>query len=123
MSEKPYILSIDDDVSSQLSIKKVLHDDFELGFINNFAKDSQECIDERLPDLIVLGRYMYLLDNESETHALLRSKDKCQNIPIISTFTKITETEKDIYLAMPLDKDKLLLSIKKLLNNQLKEIQ
>ncbi|MCU7837111.1 MAG: hypothetical protein KZQ83_17935 [gamma proteobacterium symbiont of Taylorina sp.] len=121
MFEKPYILYADDDVPSQLAIKKLLQDNFEVKFINNFGRDCLELLDERLPDLIILGSYMYLY-NKLDTHDFLRSKDKYQNIPIISTYTKIAETENDTYLAMPLDKDRLFLSINKLLNHQLEVI-
>jgi len=118
MLNKPYILLVDDDVSSQLTVSKFLQEDFEFEFINNYAHDCLISMLKRLPDLIILGRHIYLYNGRT-THEILRSKNEYQSIPIVSIGTEIPESEKDIYIPMPFDKDSLLTEIKQLLSNKL----
>ena len=73
---------------------------------------------ERQPDLIILGSRRHLYGDQ-ETHEFLRSKNEYQIIPIISIHTEISESENDIYIPIPPNKDSLLIAIKQLLNNKL----
>jgi DNA-binding response OmpR family regulator len=120
MTKKPYILLADDDVSTQLTILKFLEEDFEVKLINNYGRDCLISVLERQPDLIILGSRIYSYCDR-ETHELLRSKDEYQPIPIISTYIEISESENDLYIAKPINKDSLLIAIKQLLNNKLEQ--
>lgn len=122
MPKKPYILFADDNTSLQLAISKFLPEDFEVKHINNYALDCLNSIEEKLPDLIILGSHIFLY-RDREIHEFLRSKNEYQTIPIISIHTEISESENDIYIPMipNKDKDSLLTGIKQLLSNKLEQ--
>lgn len=113
MTDKPYILYAEDDLSLQLPIKKFLAEDFELKCVN-YGSDCCHNILERLPDVIILGSCMPMYDGP-ELSQYLRAKKEYPAIPVISTHEKIAETDFDVYFPTPPDKESLVRAIKGLL--------
>ncbi|MFK5985663.1 MAG: response regulator [Pseudomonadota bacterium] len=124
MSNKPYILSVDDEELNQEIITELLKEHFEINVLNN----GQQCLDsvlERIPDLILLDVNMPVL-NGLETCEILRSNDSHQNIPIIFVSALASPKERlagyqagaDDYLTKPFDEFELVNKINLLLKSK-----
>lgn len=107
-SQKPYILSVDDEPVNQLIVTTFLQNSFELAFATN----GHECLDSvahRKPDLILMDINMPRL-NGLDTCRKIRSNPLHCQIPIIFVSTSTLEQDKrvsrdvggDDYMVKPL---------------------
>jgi cyclic di-GMP phosphodiesterase len=91
-SNKPYILSVDDEPVNQLVITGFLQDQYEL----SFATNGIECLDsveQRKPDLILMDIHMPRL-NGLEACRKIRSNPENRHIPIIFVSTSTREQDR-----------------------------
>ena len=116
---KPYILSIDDEILNQEIVIDLLENKFEITTLSN----GQECLEsvaEKIPELILLDINMPVL-NGLETCKHLKTNDKFKNIPIIFVSALASEKEQvigiesggDDYLTKPFNEEELMNMINK----------
>lgn len=86
MSNKPYILSVDDNLNNQINLTKILQNEFDLRCINK-GKECLDTVSEKTPDLILLGDSMPICD-DYEANKLLGSDKQYNEIPIITLSDK-----------------------------------
>lgn len=114
MSDKPYILSVDDESLNQEIVVDLLEDDFDI----RTASNGQECLDivaQEPPKLILLDVNMPVL-NGLDTCIQLKANDNFKDIPII--FVSALASPKEIkmgneaggddYITKPFDEDMLI---------------
>jgi len=117
MTDKAYLLCVDDTVLYREIMTEQLKDDFELLVVN----DGQQCLDsvaERMPDLILLDVNMPIL-NGLETCRKLRADLKTNNIPIFFISGQTSASDRmegynsggDDYIIKPFDQDELIAKI------------
>lgn len=127
MSEKKTILLVDDDPIFVETTKIVLENEYEI----MTACDGTECIqkiEEKKPDLIILDVMMKHLGEGVDVSLKIKNEKKTKDIPIImltgvsKTYDMSTVADQsmynssDLWLEKPVDPEKLLLDVKKLVN-------
>jgi len=121
MSDKPYVLSVDDESLNQEIVLDLLEDDFEIKTASN-GQECLEMVEKEIPQLILLDVNMPVL-NGLETCKKLKANDKFKNIPIIfvSALASAKEIEMgneagaDDYITKPFDEDMLIARIYELI--------
>lgn len=132
MSDKPYLLAVDDEIMNLNIIEDLLKDDFEVHTANN----GQECLEQlnkKIPDVILLDVMMPLLDG-LDTCKQIRESHTFKDIPIIFVSALASANERlngynaggDDYLTKPFNEDELIAKINLLIRSRLdkqKEIE
>jgi DNA-binding response OmpR family regulator len=121
MSNKPYIISIDDEQLNQEIIQDLLEEDFNIELIDN-GQACFESIKQKVPDLILLDVNMPVM-NGLEVCKQLRADENYQDIPIIFVSALVSPKERlagyeaggDDYLTKPFNEKELLTKINLLL--------
>jgi CheY-like chemotaxis protein len=123
MQTRPYILCAEDNLNNQLMIAQLLDKDFELACTTT-GQACLESIEERKPDLLLMGEKMPL-SIQGNVCSYLRTHQDLKEIPIISLFPCEHDCNFmvngkpgcDICLQKPLEKHDLTASINKLLHS------
>jgi len=124
MSDKKYILAVDDEDINQIIINDTLEDIYEVICADN-GENCLELIDQRLPDLILLDVNMPGI-NGLETCQKIRDNPESLNIPVIFISSLASPEERlqgykaggDDYLTKPFVEEELVQKINLLLSHQ-----
>jgi len=125
MSSKKTILIVDDDPTFVETTKIALEKDYDIQTANN-GKECLEKVDKDKPDLIILDVMMRHLGEGIDVANKLKSEDSTRNIPIImltgvskvydmSTQVDKSQYQSDAWIEKPIEPEKLLEEVKKLL--------
>jgi CheY-like chemotaxis protein len=124
MSEKKYILAVDDEAINLDIMKELLEGDYDLTCVS-CGEACIQSIMEKIPELILLDVNMPGL-NGLEVCQQIRAEERSKNIPIVFVSALANDSERlagydaggDDYVTKPFDEDELLHKIKLQIANQ-----
>ncbi len=123
MSDKPLVLSVDDDELMQDLMHDALHDHYRLVFASQGA-EALAALDQELPELVILDVDMPVMDGFAACREI-KVRDGCADLPVmflagsdsIDDRLAALDAGADDYLLKPLHRDFLLAKTRALLAN------
>ena len=117
MSEKAYILGVDDEELNRVILDEIFEDDYEFVCVEN-GNDCLQSIEQRMPDLVLLDVNMPDLSGLDVCKAL-REKEDTVNLPIIFVSALASDEERlagyeaggDDYVTKPFNDDELVAKV------------